>query len=237
MHANTHRSCGTSWPSNECLLCQIPNDASWRKTPRRSLRNSGSHCRFEVGAPPLFQRRLKVFHRAPKLALLESIVGVFAWCFIQAATRVSWSAVPCITCVAITGSFPTRAHNPNPPISIAGKVESTQAAFKAGATIVDAHVRDGKGFPTSDPQRFARLMEGVRRHCPGMIVQLSTGGRPGGPEKRAARCCRCGQTWLRLRSGRTTFPPSSLKTRPIWWTGWRGKCACMGESPRSRLLT
>jgi uncharacterized protein (DUF849 family) len=91
---------------------------------------------------------------------------------------------PCIICVAITGSLPTKAHNPNVPISIAEQVESTQAAFEAGATIVHAHVRDDEGKPTSDPERFARLMEGVRAHCPGMIVQFSTGGRSGAGHER-----------------------------------------------------
>jgi uncharacterized protein (DUF849 family) len=86
---------------------------------------------------------------------------------------------PCIICVAITGSLPTKAHNPNVPITIAEQVESTHAAYEAGASIVHAHVRDDEGKPTSDPERFARLMEGVQRHCPGMIVQLSTGGRSG----------------------------------------------------------
>ena len=86
---------------------------------------------------------------------------------------------PCILCVAITGSLPTKADNPAVPISIVEQVESTHAAFEAGATIVHAHVRDDEGKPTSDPERFARLMEGVRAHCPGMILQLSTGGRSG----------------------------------------------------------
>jgi uncharacterized protein (DUF849 family) len=63
-------------------------------------------------------------------------------------------------------------------------VESTQAAFEAGATIVHAHVRDDEGKPTSDPDRFARLMEGVKAHCPGMIIQLSTGGRSGAGKAR-----------------------------------------------------
>ena len=35
------------------------------------------------------------------------------------------------------------------------------------------------GSPTSDPERFARLKEGIEAHCPGMIVQFSTGGRSG----------------------------------------------------------
>jgi 3-keto-5-aminohexanoate cleavage enzyme len=86
---------------------------------------------------------------------------------------------PCIICVAITGSLPTKANNPAVPISITEQVESTHEAFEAGATIAHCHVRDDEGKPTSDPDRFARLMEGLRQHCPGMIVQLSTGGRSG----------------------------------------------------------
>lgn len=86
---------------------------------------------------------------------------------------------PCIICVAITGSLPTKDNNPAVPITIAEQVESTHEAFEAGAAIVHAHVRDDEGKPTSDPDRFARLMEGIQKHCPGMIVQLSTGGRSG----------------------------------------------------------
>lgn len=86
---------------------------------------------------------------------------------------------PCIICVAITGSLPTKDNNPAVPITISEQVESTHEAFDAGAAIVHCHVRDDEGKPTSDPERFARLKEGIERHCPGMIVQLSTGGRSG----------------------------------------------------------
>ena len=91
---------------------------------------------------------------------------------------------PCILCVAITGSLPTKTDNPAVPITISEQIESTHAAFEAGASIVHAHVRDDDGRPTSDPGRFARLMEGVRAHCSGMIIQLSTGGRSGAGRER-----------------------------------------------------
>ena len=86
---------------------------------------------------------------------------------------------PCIICVAITGSVPTKADNPAVPVTVAEQIESTHAAFEAGASIAHCHVRDEHGAPTSDPERFARLKEGIETHCPGMIVQLSTGGRSG----------------------------------------------------------
>ncbi|MBI1415696.1 MAG: 3-keto-5-aminohexanoate cleavage protein [Limimaricola sp.] len=93
-------------------------------------------------------------------------------------------ADPCILCVAITGSLPTKANNPAVPISVAEQVESTQEAFEAGAAIVHAHVRNDDQTPSSDPEKFARLKEGVEKHCPGMIIQFSTGGRSGAGKAR-----------------------------------------------------
>jgi uncharacterized protein (DUF849 family) len=86
---------------------------------------------------------------------------------------------PCIITVAITGSVPQKSDNPAVPITVAEQIESTHASFEAGASLVHAHVRQDDGAPTSDPERFARLVEGLRKHCPGMIIQLSTGGRSG----------------------------------------------------------
>ncbi|HEV7328017.1 MAG TPA: 3-keto-5-aminohexanoate cleavage protein [Bosea sp. (in: a-proteobacteria)] len=93
---------------------------------------------------------------------------------------------PCILCVAITGSLPTKENNPAVPISIAEQIESTQEAFEAGASIAHCHVRDDEGKPTSDPERYGRLKEGLEKHCPGLIVQLSTGGRSGAGQARGA---------------------------------------------------
>jgi 3-keto-5-aminohexanoate cleavage enzyme len=91
---------------------------------------------------------------------------------------------PCIICVAITGSLPTKANNPAVPITIPEQIESTQEAFEAGASIAHCHVRDDEGKGTLDPERFARLKEGLEKHCPGLIVQLSTGGRAGSGQAR-----------------------------------------------------
>jgi 3-oxoadipate:acetyl-CoA acetyltransferase len=91
---------------------------------------------------------------------------------------------PCIICVAITGSVPTKAANPAVPISVSEQIESTHAAFEAGASICHAHVRNADETPSSDPEKFAALQEGVIKHCPGMIIQFSTGGRSGAGQAR-----------------------------------------------------
>ncbi len=93
---------------------------------------------------------------------------------------------PCILCVAITGSVPTKAVNPAVPISIEEQIESTHAAYEAGASICHAHVRNADETPTSDPDKFALLQEGLKKHCPDMILQFSTGGRSGAGAARGA---------------------------------------------------
>lgn len=120
---------------------------------------------------------------------------------------------PCIICVAITGSVPTKADNPAVPTTVAEQIESTHEAFEAGAAIAHCHVRNDDETPTSDPDRFAALMEGLHKHCPGMIVQLSTGGRSG------AGAARGGMLPLRpdmasLSVGSNNFPTRVYENPP-----------------------
>ena len=84
---------------------------------------------------------------------------------------------PIVIAVAITGSVPRKKDNPAVPTTPSEQVESTHQAFEAGASLVHIHVRNDDETSSSDPARFAQVQEGVRRHCPGMIVQFSTGGR------------------------------------------------------------
>jgi len=84
---------------------------------------------------------------------------------------------PAVIAVAITGSVPRKKDNPAVPVTPAEQVESTQQAFEAGATLVHIHVRNPDESSGSDPALFAQVQEGIRKHCPGMIIQFSTGGR------------------------------------------------------------
>lgn len=91
---------------------------------------------------------------------------------------------PCILCCAITGSLPRKSDNPAVPITVTEQIESSHAAVEAGASIIHAHVRNDDETPSSDPEKFARLQEGLEKHCPGVIVQFSTGGRSGAGRER-----------------------------------------------------
>lgn len=120
---------------------------------------------------------------------------------------------PCIISVAITGSLPTKAHNPAVPIDTSEQVESTHEAFEAGAALVHVHVRDDEGKPSSDPERFARVLEGVRKHCPQMIVQFSTGGRGRLLEERGSMLS-LRPDMASLATGSVNFPTSVYENPP-----------------------
>ncbi|MGC1505394.1 MAG: 3-keto-5-aminohexanoate cleavage protein [Sulfitobacter sp.] len=120
---------------------------------------------------------------------------------------------PCILCVAITGSLPTKANNPAVPISISEQVESAQEAFEAGATICHAHVRNDDQTPSSDPAKFAALKEGLEKHCPGMIVQFSTGGRSGAGQARGGMLSLC-PDMASLSVGSNNFPTRVYENPP-----------------------
>jgi 3-keto-5-aminohexanoate cleavage enzyme len=84
---------------------------------------------------------------------------------------------PVVIAVAITGSVPRKKDNPAVPVTVAEQIESTHEAYEAGASLVHLHVRNSDESASSDPALFASVLEGIRTHCPGMIVQFSTGGR------------------------------------------------------------
>ena len=86
-------------------------------------------------------------------------------------------ASPIVIAVAITGSVPRKRDNPAVPITVDEQIESTRAAYEAGASLVHVHVRNDDETSSSDPERFAAVQAGIRKACPGMIVQFSTGGR------------------------------------------------------------
>ncbi|MGV7032478.1 BKACE family enzyme [Methylobacterium symbioticum] len=112
---------------------------------------------------------------------------------------------PVVVAVAITGSVPRKKDNPAVPISVAEQIESTHEAFEAGATLAHIHVRNDDETPSSDPDRFAAVQEGLRRHCPGMIVQFSTGGRGRDPSQRGLSL-RHRPDMASLSTGSVNFP-------------------------------
>ncbi len=137
---------------------------------------------------------------------------------------------PCILCCAITGSVPRKEDNPAVPITVTEQVESSQAAVEAGAAIIHAHVRHDDGTPSSDPEKFARLKEGLEKHCPGVVIQFSTGGRSGAGKARG------GMLPLRpdmasLSVGSNNFPTRVYENPPDLVAWLAGEMQTYGITP------
>lgn len=122
-------------------------------------------------------------------------------------------STPTIISVAITGSVPRRKDNPAVPVTPSEQIESTHAAFEAGAALVHIHVRDENEAPSSDPELFGQVMTGVRKHCPGMIVQFSTGGRGRSHDERGA-ALPLRPDMGSLATGSVNFPTSIYENAP-----------------------
>ena len=123
------------------------------------------------------------------------------------------NTTPCIITCAITGSLPQKADNPAVPVTPAEQIESTHAAFEAGATLVHLHVRQDDGRPSSDPERFAEVQDGIRKHCPGIIIQFSTGGRSGAGRERGAHLA-LNPDMGSLATGSVNFPTRVYDNAP-----------------------
>lgn len=122
-------------------------------------------------------------------------------------------STPAIITVAITGSVPRKADNPAVPVTPSEQIESTHEAYEAGASLVHVHVRNTDESSSSDPELFARVQEGVRKHCPGMIIQFSTGGR-GRDQAARGKPLYLGPDMASLATGSVNFPNGVYENHP-----------------------
>ncbi|MFI5014096.1 MAG: 3-keto-5-aminohexanoate cleavage protein [Hyphomicrobiales bacterium] len=120
---------------------------------------------------------------------------------------------PAIITVAITGALPRKADTPAVPVTPSEQIESTHQAFEAGAAVVHIHVRNPDETPSSDPELFAQVQEGVRKHCPGMIVQFSTGGR-GRSQGERGKMLHLRPDMASLATGSVNFPNQIYENPP-----------------------
>ncbi|MFG5120694.1 3-keto-5-aminohexanoate cleavage protein [Methylorubrum sp. POS3] len=142
---------------------------------------------------------------------------------------------PVVITVAITGSVARKADNPTVPITPAEQIESTQAAYEAGASLAHIHVRDDDESPSHDPDRFARVQEGIRRHCPGMIVQFSTSGAEPDADLRGA-CLDHHPDMASLTTGSTNFAGGIYQNPASLYTALANRMRASGVRPEIEVF-
>ena len=76
-----------------------------------------------------------------------------------------------------TGMIPQKGRVPSVPIGAEEIVEQVHAAWELGITMVHVHARKADGTPSSEAADYAPILEGIRRHCPDLVICASLSGR------------------------------------------------------------
>lgn len=84
-----------------------------------------------------------------------------------------------IISACICGAEVTKEQNPAVPYTVEEIVREAKSAYDAGASLIHLHVRWDDGTPTQDTARFQECIDGIRKVCPDVIIQPSTGGAVG----------------------------------------------------------
>ena len=142
---------------------------------------------------------------------------------------------PCMIAVAITGSVPRKQDNPAVPVTPTEQIESTHEAFEAGASLVHIHVRNADESPSSDPSLFALVQAGIRKHCPGMIIQFSTGGRGRDPSSRG-NALELRPDMASLSTGSVNFPTIVYENSASLVTELASRMKAFGVRPEIELF-
>ncbi|MHC8598442.1 beta-keto acid cleavage family enzyme [Arenicellales bacterium IMCC55707] len=142
---------------------------------------------------------------------------------------------PIIVTTAITGSQPRKKDNPALPVTPSEQIESTHEAFEAGSSLVHIHVRDSQEDSSSDPDLFSEVQEGIKKHCPNMIIQFSTGGRGREASQRG------GMLYLKpdmasLATGSVNFPGMIYENPPRLIDELAGEMKAYGVKPEIEVF-
>lgn len=77
-----------------------------------------------------------------------------------------------------TGMIPTKEITPHVPVSVSEIVEDVHRATEIGITMVHLHARDAvSGVPTYEKEVYAKIIEGIRKHSPELVLCVSLSGR------------------------------------------------------------
>ncbi|WP_105473652.1 BKACE family enzyme [Jejuia pallidilutea] len=77
-----------------------------------------------------------------------------------------------------TGMIPTKDMTPHVPVSVSEIIEDVHKASEIGITMVHLHARDAKtGVPTYKKEVYAKIVEGIRKFAPELVLCLSLSGR------------------------------------------------------------
>jgi 3-keto-5-aminohexanoate cleavage enzyme len=111
---------------------------------------------------------------------------------------------PVILTAAIVGAELTRSQTPHLPFTADEVASEAARCREAGAAVIHLHVRTDEGRNTQSAERFAQVIEAIRRKCD-CIVQPSTGGAVGMSVSERAGPLACRPEMATLNCGTINF--------------------------------
>ena len=124
-----------------------------------------------------------------------------------------------ILSAALTGAATNRSHCPYIPFTPKELGEESQRAVDAGASIVHIHAREDDGTPSWRTEVFEQIHEEVRKRCPNIIINYSTGAIGLSVEERVAHLPATRPDMAAFNMGSMNYAIFSKKSKQFFWNG------------------
>jgi len=122
-----------------------------------------------------------------------------------------------IISAALTGAATTRAQCPYIPYTPEELGEEAKRAVDAGASIVHIHAREENGVPSWRTEVFENISKEVRKRCPDVIINYSTGAIGLSPEERTAHLPVTQPEMAAFNMGSMNYAIFSKKRKQFIW--------------------
>lgn len=124
-----------------------------------------------------------------------------------------------ILSAALTGAATNRSHCPYIPYTPIEIAEEAKRAVDAGASIVHIHAREDDGMPSWRTEVFEQIHEEVRKRCPKVIINYSTGAIGITKEERVAHLPLTQPDMAAFNMGSMNYAIFSKKHKQFYWNG------------------
>lgn len=122
-----------------------------------------------------------------------------------------------ILSAALTGAATNRSHCPYIPYTPVELGEEAKRAVDAGASIVHIHAREDNGMPSWRTEVFEQIHEEVRKRCPDVIINYSTGAIGMTAAQRVAHLPVTKPDMAAFNMGSMNYAIYSAKHKQFYW--------------------
>jgi len=124
-----------------------------------------------------------------------------------------------ILSAALTGAATNRTHCPHIPYTPVELGEEAKRAVDAGASIVHIHAREDDGTPSWRGEVFEAITEEVRKRCPEVIINYSTGAIGLSVKERINHLPLTKPDMAAFNMGSMNYAIFSKKAKTFFWNG------------------